>query len=265
MEFTIPVIIILCVLFFFIGLLYSSVGHGGASGYIAILSFLIIAPLMISTTALILNLLVASTAFIFFYRAKHFEFALTWPFLITSVPMAFIGGMIRISAEIYMIILGAVLLFAAFRLNLDIKISRQKKTTKFPAIPIALLIGAGIGLLSGIVGVGGGIFLSPLILLMGWADTKQTSATSAGFILINSSAGLLGRFLYGNFELGTGFLIPFIIAAFCGGLVGSHLGANLLSGPTLRRILAIVLLIAAFKLFLYNFNTSEHRWLRIAL
>lgn len=257
MEFTIPVIILLSILFFFIALFYSSVGHGGASGYLAILSFLIIAPMLMSTTALILNLLVSGTAFIFFYRAKYFDFTLTWPFLITSVPMAFIGGMIRISAVIYMIILGVVLftlgvvlLFTSFRLNLETKIFRQKKTTKFPVLPIALLIGAGIGLLSGIVGIGGGIFLSPLMLLMGWADIKQTSATSAGFILINSIAGLLGRYLYGNFELGMVMLIPFIIAAFGGGLVGSHLGANLLSGPTLRRILGIVLLIAAFKSFL---------------
>jgi len=246
MELSIPVIIVICGLFFAVALLYSSVGHGGASGYIAILSFFSFTPMQMSTTALILNLLVAGTGFVSFYKARHFSAKLTWPFLTTSVPAAFLGGMILVSAHIYSLLLAGVLLFAAFRLIVEIRPSTHNSISKFPSPFVALPVGAGIGLISGIVGVGGGIFLSPLILLMKWAEPKRTSATSACFILVNSFAGLSGRFIGGSFEIG--ILAPFMFTAFLGGLAGSYLGANLFSGSMLRRLLGVILLIASYKL-----------------
>lgn len=246
MELSIPIVITICVLFFVVASLYSSVGHGGASGYLAVLSFFSFAPMQMSSTALILNLLVAGIGFFSFYRAGHFNDRITWPFLITSVPAAFIGGMIHVTTRNYSLLLALVLIFAAFRLISEIRSKPEDSVSKFPSLLVALPVGAGIGLISGIVGVGGGIFLSPLILFMKWADPKQTSATSACFILVNSLAGLLGRFTGGSLEIG--MLAPFVFTAFLGGLVGSYMGANLLSGSILRRILGVILLIASYKL-----------------
>jgi hypothetical protein len=245
MEFSTSSLLAICGLFFAVAMLYSSVGHGGASGYLAILSFFPIAPKSMSTTALILTLLVSAIAFISFYRAGHFSAPLTWPFLVASVPAAFLGGMIHVPRQIYSLLLAGALFFAAFRLIVEFK-PAASEITKFPNLFVTLPAGAAIGLISGIVGVGGGIFLSPLILLMHWADVKKTSATSAGFILVNAVAGLAGRFLRGNFEIG--LLAPFLAAAVFGGLVGSYFGANFFSGRTLRRALGVVLIIAAYKL-----------------
>lgn len=245
MEFTPSALFAICSLLFIVALLYSSVGHGGASGYLAVLSFFTIAPHSMSTTGLILNLFVAGIAFLAFYRAGHFSLPLTWPFLVTSVPAAFLGGMLHVPKSTYAALLAIALTFAAFRLMIQFR-SDTSPSVKLPHLPIVLAIGAIIGLISGIVGVGGGIFLSPLILLMHWADAKKTSGTSAAFIVINSVAGLAGRFLSGSFEIGV--LAPFVLAAFLGGLAGANLGANKFSGLTLRRVLGVVLLIAAYKL-----------------
>lgn len=234
-------------LLFVVALLYSSVGLGGASSYLAILSFLFLAPALMSTTALMLNVLVAGVAFIFFYRAGHFAARLTWPFLIASIPTAFLGGMIHTPVRIYSLLLAGVLLFAALRLVVEIRHAADDNTFKLPSLFVALAAGAGIGLISGIVGVGGGIFLSPLILLMKWADPKRTAATSACFVLVNSLSALSGRFVGGSFEVG--MLASFVLAAFLGGVVGSHLGANLFSGRILRSVLGVLLLVASYRLF----------------
>jgi len=246
MELSTPAVIGISGLIFAVAVLYSSVGHGGASGYLAVLSFFALAPKSMSTTGLILNLFVAGTAFIAFYRAGHFSAPLTWPFLVTSIPAAFIGGMIHVPMQVYAVLLAGALVFAAFRLIAEFRSTPENNRAQLPKLAAALPAGAGIGLLSGLVGVGGGIFLSPLILLMNWADAKRTSATSACFILVNSLAGLAGRFMSSRLEIGV--LAPFVVAAFLGGLAGSHLGANRFSGRTLRRLLGVVLLIAAYKL-----------------
>lgn len=248
MEFSTSFLLFICGLFFVVAMLYASVGHGGASGYLAILSFFAIMPKTMSTTALLLTLLVSALAFISFYRAGHFSTALTYPFLLTSIPAAFLGGMIHVPTATYALLLAGALSFAAFRLIIEFRPTPVNATLKTPGLMVTLPIGAAIGLLSGIVGVGGGIFLSPVILLMHWADPKKTSATSACFIFVNALAGLAGRFLRGNFEIG--MLAPFLIAAVLGGLVGSHLGANFFSGRTLQRVLGVVLIIAAYKLIL---------------
>jgi len=246
MELSLPIMILISFLFLAVAFLYSSVGHGGASGYLAVSSLFALAPNEMATTALLLNILVASIAFVAYYRARYFSPSLTLPFLLSSIPMAFIGGMIYVSTTFYSMLLCIALLFAAFRLIIDINPSQTKIEIVSPNIAVALPVGGAIGLLSGIVGVGGGIFLSPLILLMKWADPKQTSATSACFIVLNSIAGLLGRHFEGNFSLGN--FLPFLVAATVGGFLGSRFGAQRFSNLLLRRLLGIVLLIAVIKL-----------------
>ncbi len=230
---------------FLVALLYSSVGHGGASGYLAIMAVASIAPAQMSSTALILNVLVAGIAWWTYSKAGHFRWSTIWPFLITSIPAAFIGSLLHVSNAAYFWLLAAVLLLAAFRLVLPIMRSRSSEVAPVRET-IALPVGAGIGLFSGIVGVGGGIFLSPLMILMRWADTKTTSAAAACFVVINSLTGLAGRGFNSSFDLGMVGFLP--IVAFAGGIIGANLGANLLSSPVLRKVLAGVLLLACVKL-----------------
>ncbi len=246
LDFTFPTLLLICILIFFVAALYSSVGHGGASGYLAVLSFFAVSPEKMSTTALMLNVLVAGLATWSYYQAKHLSMKLAWPFILASIPAAFVGGTIRISEKAYFMLLALVLLFAAFRLVFS-SLAGTDQTSDQPVNPaISLPLGAGIGILSGIVGVGGGIFLSPIMLLMKWASVKQTAAVSALFIVVNSFAGLGGRALRGSFDVSTS--IPIVAAAFAGGLLGSYFGASKFSGLVLRRILGLVLAIAAFKL-----------------
>lgn len=235
----------LVVLIFIIAVLYGSVGHGGASGYLAVLSFAALSPQELSTTALLLNLVVAGLAFITYWQAGHFSFRLTWPFLLTSIPFAFLGGLIKVSEPVYFFLLAIALVFAAIRMLLPLKHSEQLKPVKPET---AWGTGAVIGLISGIVGVGGGIFLSPLMILSRWATAKQTSATAAFFIVANSLAGLSGRFIQQNVVVGDVWV--FCIAGALGGLIGAYYGARKAKNPVLCRLLSSVLAIAAFKLIL---------------
>lgn len=238
----------LCMLIGCVAALYASVGHGGASGYLAVMSFLFLHPALMSTTALLLNVLVAGMGTIQFARAGHFSWKLAWPFTLLSIPSAFVGGLIKVSEAVYMLLLAAVLLIAAYRLMREGSPGREE-SREVPPRAVALLSGSGIGLLSGIVGVGGGIFLSPVLILMKWATTKQTAAVSAFFIVANSVAGLGGRFVRGGLEVGT--IWPLMLAAGAGGLLGSFWGARRSTPRTLRLLLGIVLVIAAFKLVVH--------------
>jgi len=246
MDLDTPALVGLCLLVFLVAALYSSVGHGGASGYLATLSFFGIAPAQMATTALVLNTLTATTSFTAYVRAGYLSLALTWPFLVASVPAAFVGGLAHLKDRTYFLLLAVILTGAAIRLAMSLPASGDGQRTNPPPRTPALASGAGIGLLSGMVGVGGGIFLSPIMVLMKWADAKQTAATSAIFIVVNSIAGLAGRAVGGALQFG--LLAPLLLAAFLGGLVGSHTGANKFTGLTVRRLLAVVLVIAAFKL-----------------
>ena len=248
MEFPFPIFAVISVLFFAVAFLYSSVGHGGASGYLAVLSFFTLAPTLMSTTALILNILVSGIALGTFLRAKHLEIKLTWPFIVSSIPAAFLGGTLQVSAYDYQFLLAAVLLVAGLRFLFESRPLGEESELKSPSLLVSLPVGASIGLVSGVVGVGGGIFLSPLILMMRWSDAKRTAATSAAFILSNSLAGLSGRVTEGSFAVGS--LLPLLIVAFVGGLLGSHFGAVRYSQGTIRKLLGGVLLIASIKLFL---------------
>lgn len=228
---------------FIVAVLYSSVGHGGASGYLAVMAFLSVVPNITKPTALILNVFVASIATFQFYRAKHFDWKVFLPFAITSIPFAFIGGMISLPTQIYRPLLGLILLFAAFRLAWKFSVENEIVA---PKVWMALIIGAIIGLLSGLVGVGGGIFLTPILLLTNWTETKKAAGISAMFILVNSISGLLGNYAQAV-QLPTSVWI-WIIVAVIGGIIGSTLGSRHFNSLLLRRILSIVLLIAGIKL-----------------
>lgn len=242
-------IVTLAVSFFVVAVLYSSVGHGGASGYLLILSFLNFSPMQMSSTALVLNLLVAGSATYVFYRNGYLSFKFTAPFIAASIPTAFMGGMLKVSTKIYSLLLGITLLLVALRLVFEIHLPQVVQSGKKPHLLVILPAGIFIGLFSGIIGIGGGIILSPLILLMNWADIKQTSATAALFILVNSLAGLGGRLIQPDVGMMIPFeLLPYIGVAFAGGLIGSHLGANIFSTARLKWILGVVLLGASTKL-----------------
>ena len=235
------ILIVLAV--FVVAILYSSVGHGGASGYLAVMALLAVAPTVTRPTALVLNLFVASIAFIQFYRAKHFDWKVFLPFAAASIPMAFVGGMIQLPTAVYKIILGVVLMLAAIRLALDLKTTQEPHA---PPVWLALIIGAILGLVSGLVGVGGGIFLTPILLLMNWTETKKAAGVSALFILVNSISGLLGNYAQ-VLQLPPSVWF-WIGAAVGGGIIGSTLGSYRFNSLTLRRVLAVGLLLAGAKL-----------------
>lgn len=237
------ILIILAI--FIVAVLYSSVGHGGASGYLAVMALLAVAPEVTRPTALTLNVFVASIAAFQFYRENHFSWPRFWPFAVTSVPFAIVGGMIRLPTNVYKIVLGAVLIVAALRLAWKFANDAEPKR---PNIAFALGIGAVIGLLSGLVGVGGGIFLTPILLLMNWSETKTAAGVSALFILVNSIGGLAGN--YSQVSVLPRQAWFWVAAAVAGGIVGSTLGAKRFDSIMLRRLLAVVLLFAGVKLIL---------------
>ena len=244
---TAQTILLLTGLIFMAALLYSSVGHAGASGYIAAMALCGVAPAIMKPTALVLNILVATIATVKFFRAGCFSWSLFWPFTVASVPAAFLGGAITLPAHFYKPAVGALLLFAALRLFLTAH-SLAASVIRPLRLSAALLSGMTIGLLSGLRGTGGGIFLSPLLLYMGWAETRQTSGVSAAFILANSISGLLGH-LSGVASLPAA--IPcWGIAAAVGGWLGAEFGSKRLGNATLRRLLALVLVIAGLKMIL---------------
>lgn len=228
-----------------VAFLYSSVGHAGASGYIAVMSLLGLAPAVIKPTALILNIIVASIAAMQFHRAGHFSWNLFWPFALLAIPFAFIGGYINLPTHLFQIVVGIVLLFSAARFLLTLQ---PDEVANPPARSISIAIGAGLGLLAGLTGTGGGIFLTPLLLLKRWARVKTAAAVSALFILANSTAGLLGS--YTSTRDLPALAFPLGIAAIIGGAAGSYLGANRLPQTAIKRLLAVVLLIAGTKLIL---------------
>lgn len=230
--------------------LYSSVGHAGASGYLAAMALFGLAPATMKPTALCLNILVASIATFRFWRAGCFHWPLFWPFAVASIPLAFVGGALTLPTTIYKQIVGLTLLYAAVRLFLFTRAKAEAAAAATRDAPLApsMLLGALIGLLSGLTGVGGGIFLSPLLLLMNWADTRRTAGVSAAFILVNSISGLLGNLT--NLHALPPALPYFALAAVAGGILGSEFGSRRLANVTIRRLLAVVLVVAGMKMIL---------------
>ncbi len=236
----------ICVLTFAVlavAFLYSSVGHAGASGYIAVMTLFHMAPADIKPIALTLNILVASIGSWQFFRAGHFSWKLFWPFAVLAMPMAFAGGYANLPVKWFKLLVGVVLLFSALRFVMK---SGDDTVTGEPSRPVAAGIGAGLGLLSGLTGTGGGIFLTPLLLFARWARAKQAAAVSAVFILLNSTAGLLGNL--GATKQFPAFAGAFAAAAIIGGAAGSHFGSRRFNHTVIKRLLAAVLTIAGLKL-----------------
>jgi uncharacterized protein len=238
-------IFLLLFLLALIAFLYSSVGHGGASGYLAVMAIVGVAPLMMKPSALLMNLAVSAFSFIGFYKAGHFKFKLFWPFALASIPMAFWGGTMTLSDAIYKKILAACILISIARMIYQFN-KNDKPLHEIPAWA-GLLSGGCIGLLSGMIGIGGGIILSPLMLLMRWSTLKQTAGVSALFIFVNSLAGLYGQIQKGGFQLTTNLQYG-IAATIIGGLLGSYYGSQKFNIPTLRYLLTLGLSIACLKL-----------------
>lgn len=223
--------------------LYSSVGHAGASGYIAAMALASVAIGDIRPAALMMNIGVAFIGMWHFIRAGHLRWSLTWPFLVAALPFAFLGGMVKLPPQVVGGVLGAVLLFSAIRFLLPSANGPEKENP--PSLPVALATGVVLGFLAGLTGTGGGIFLTPLLIITGWAGARAAAATSIVFIAGNSISGLIGFGVSeGSLPWHLAFLFPF---ALIGGFAGSRLGSNHFEPRTIRRILAIVLIIAAFK------------------
>lgn len=229
-----------------VAFLYASIGHGGASGYLALMALFSFSSEIMKPTALLLNLFVAAVAFYHYYKQGYFNKTLFLSFASASIPMAFLGGLIHIDASLYKKILGGLLIFAVLKLlNVIGKESPKLRTVK---IWQGLSIGAVIGFFSGLIGIGGGIILSPVILLLHWGKMKEAAAVSALFIWVNSAAGLIGQ-LSSGIVLKTSSIV-FVILALAGGFLGAYWGSQKFNNKHLRHMLAFVLIIASVKLFL---------------
>jgi uncharacterized protein len=235
--------IILGVAFFAAAALYASVGHGGASGYLAVMGLCGMAPVEMKPIALFLNIAVSTVALVNFLRAGHFKSALFWPLAAASVPAAFLGGWLQSPEPIFKLILAAALIVGAWRLLAAP--SESVETSRHAAWPALLAIGGSIGFLSGLVGIGGGIFLTPVLVIFRWAPAKVAAAVSAAFIAANSCSGIAGFMLKGGqIPAMVWGLLPCVLA---GAWLGSRWGSGRAKVPALRCSLATVLVIAAAK------------------
>jgi uncharacterized membrane protein YfcA len=229
--------------------LYASVGHGGASAYIAAMALAGVAPAEMRPIALQLNVLVSALAAFKFYRAGHFRWRLFWPFAATSIPAAYLGGAITLPGTAYKVLVGLVLLYAGWQLWWSARAGDELRPARTVPVPLALAIGAALGVLSGLTGVGGGIFLSPLLLMLGWAGTKQTSAVAAPFILVNSLSALAAGFVR-NPTLPPDYAWVLMAVVVAGGWAGAEYGSRRFANPLIRRLLAVVLAVAGGKMVL---------------
>jgi len=237
--------IILSVLILIAALLYSSVGHAGASGYLAAMALMGISPAVMKPTALTLNILVAVIATTKYYRVGAFSWHLFWPFALPSIPYAYLGGALTLPGHIYKPLVGGVLIYAAWRSFRTAHHPAQAASSR-PHLSLLLLAGAALGFLSGLTGVGGGIFLSPLLLFFRWAEVKVISGIAAAFILVNSIAGLLGVITTAP-ELPSA--LPYwAIAAVVGGFIGAEYGSKRMGNSTIQKLLALVLFISGVKM-----------------
>jgi uncharacterized protein len=240
-------LILLLSLLSLVAFLYSSVGHGGASGYLAVMALMGISSAVMKPSALVMNLAVSLFSFIGFYRTGFFRLKLFLPFALASIPMAFYGGTMSLPDAIYKKILATCIFISILRMIYQF----NQKDVPIRPIPIwaGLLSGGLIGLLSGMIGIGGGIILSPLMLLMRWSNLKETAAVSALFIFVNSLSGLYGQMQKGGIHL-TENMQWAVLATIIGGLFGSYFGSKKFNIPTLRYLLALGLMIACVKLML---------------
>ena len=230
-----------------VALMYASVGHGGASGYLALMALFSFSPELMKPTGLLLNLFVSGISFYHFWKSGYFKHRLFFGFSIGSIPLAFLGGRFDIDTSLYKIILGILLLFAILKM-INI-IGKESQTTKPVNTSIAVVTGAFIGFFSGLIGIGGGIILSPIILLLNWGNAKEAAAVSALFIWVNSAAGITGQYSNG-IQLNEHIWV-FVFVALVGGYFGAYIGSKHLNNKSLKTLLAFVLLLASIKLFFF--------------
>ncbi len=223
---------------------YSSVGHGGASGYLALMTLIGFAPAEMRASALVLNTVVAGISFISYYASGSFNIRKLYPFILGSVPAAFLGAMITAEVGFYRVLLGAILFIGIFRMLLTFR-SIGYSIRPVP-MTTAFFIGATIGFFSGLIGIGGGVILSPILIIMRWATIKETAFLSAAFIVVNSMSGLIGLTISG-FRVSSEIIL-LVLVAVAGGLAGSHIGSRHLPVAALKYLLAGVLLLASIKL-----------------
>lgn len=227
--------------------LYASVGHGGASGYHALMVLFAISPVLMKSTALTLNIFVAGISFYHYYSAGYFKWKTFIPFAVGSIPFAYLGGRMQIADEIYKGILALFLVFAVLKM-LGI-VGEGKKEIKQLPFGIGLILGALLGFVSGLIGIGGGIILSPLLLLFRWAKMKEAAAISALFIFVNSISGLVGLITSGNYQA-VDKIYYWIVIALVGGFAGSYVGSRKMTNKGVRYLLALVLSLASVKLIM---------------
>ncbi len=228
-----------------VSFLYSSVGHGGASGYLALMALFSFAPETMKPTALLLNLFVAGISFYYYFKEGHFKAKLFLSFALASIPLAYLGGTLEVNASVYKKILAVLLVFAVLKmLNL---FGKENGTFNHIKLWKGLIVGGVIGFFSGLIGIGGGIILTPIILILHWGKMKEAAAVSALFIWVNSAAGLVGQLKSGvTIEEGSFVLVG---VALVGGILGGYYGSKKINNQKLRHILAFVLIIACAKLF----------------
>ncbi len=242
---------ILLAVFFIIALIYSSVGFGGGSSYLAILALMAINFYMIRSTALLCNIVVVSVGTFIFYKEGKLNFKKSWPLVISSVPLAYLGGLWPIRQEVFFILLGSTLVTVAVLLWLQPEKSSSLSNSKYNTISFKIFTGGALGLLSGLVGIGGGIFLSPILHFIRWGDAKKISAIASFFILVNSISGLAGQ-LQQRASVDWRFVLPLLLSVFIGGQVGSRLGAKKFNPVYVKRITALLILVAGSKILVDN-------------
>ena len=243
---TFELIPFLAVSIFVVALMYASVGHGGASGYLAVMALFSLEPAALKPTALLLNIVVAGVGSYLYLNARQFSWKVFWPFVVTSIPMSYFGGTFHLPPEYYRPLLGLVLFYAAWRLF--VRKNRDDFEPTSPPLAIAMLVGAVLGFASGLIGVGGGIFLSPLMILLGWARVREVSGIAALFILVNSVAGLLGHL--GSLQYIPEYAPLLAGVALLGGSIGALCGSRHLPVKVILQAMAGMLVMAGGKMFL---------------
>ena len=253
MLLTVPELLLLMMGFLVVATLYSSVGFGGGSSYLALLALVFVSFFTIRSTALICNLVVVSGTSYLYWKKGHLDFKKFLPFIITSIPLAFIGARFRLQESTFFIILGASLIISALALLLQAKWLKKSEEVNlnYPSYT-SYLIGAGIGLLSGLVGIGGGIFLAPILNHMKWDKSIKIAALASFFILVNSISGIGGLLTKGTFQLPWVEVIGLMIAVFIGGQVGIRFSLSKLKGNQIKVVTAILVLIVGIRVLLVN-------------
>ena len=236
--------------FLLIALFYSSVGFGGGSSYLAILSLFLTDFYEIRSTALLLNICVVTIGTLVFIRNRVFDMKLFWPFLVMSIPFAYLGAQIRLSQTTFFLILGGALVMTGFFMML--RFAKKKLDSKKFSNPKKLTLGGGIGLLSGISGIGGGIFLSPVLNLLKWENPRIVASLASVFILVNSIAGLIGLNMAGTFRLNNELMLQLVVAVVLGGGIGSYLSNKRFNLKFLGVPTAILVLYVGFRLILLH-------------